>query len=224
MGNSSRHFIREIVTKHNRRIHKKYIEELACLKPLPEHKTTDFSEVRVRVTTSSTISVRDVIYSVYSRLIGMTLKIHIYDDRLECFIGSDFVITLERKRRKHERIHQINYRHVIGSLCRKPQAFRNYIYREEMFPTLAFRETWNRLNLELDSRTACKEYVKILKNAAEGDHESIVNSFLEKQLHQNILPRLEDIQKLFKKELEHPGLMPIAYDLQSYDALLGGAK
>ena len=218
-----RQFIREIVTQHNRRVHKKYIEEMACLRDLPEHKTTDFSEERARVTSSSTICVRSTVYSVPSRLIHMTLKVHIYDDRLECFIGSDPVVTLERKRRKQGREHRIDYRHVIGALCRKPQAFRNYIYREELYPTLAFRATWERLNQELDSRTACREYVKILKEAAQGDRESAVNQFLEDALSKNILPRAIHAQKLFRNHIEgHPNLAAIHQNLADYDALLIG--
>ncbi len=218
-----RQFIREIVTQHNRRVHKKYIEEMACLRDLPEHKTTDFSEERARVTSSSTICVRSTVYSVPSRLIHMTLKVHIYDDRLECFIGSDPVVTLERKRRKQGREHRIDYRHVIGALCRKPQAFRNYIYREELYPTLAFRATWERLNQELDSRTACREYVKILKEAAQGDRESAVNQFLEDALSKNILPRAIHVQKLFRNHIEgHPNLAAIHQNLADYDALLIG--
>jgi hypothetical protein len=218
-----RQFVREVVMQHNRRIHKKYLEELACLKTLPMHKTTDFSEERVRVTSGSTISVREVIYSVPSRLIGMTLKVHIYDDRLECFIGSDFVACLERKRRNKARERQIDYRHVIGALCRKPQAFRNYIYREELFPTLAFRATWERLNRELDSRTACREYVKILKEAAEGDRETTVNQFLEKELHADRLPQAGSVRKLFRKQAtESPTLEPIHQNLGDYNVLLDG--
>ena len=221
-----RQFIREIVAQHNRRVHKKYIEELACLRALPEYKTTDFSEERARVTSSSTICIRSIVYSVPSRLINMTLKVHIYDDRLECFIGSDSVITLERKRRKKDREHRIDYRHVIGALCRKPQAFRNYIYREELFPTLAFRVTWERLNQELDSRTACREYVKILKEAAQGDRESTVNQFLEEALRKNILPRAIHVQKLFRNQTEgHLNLVPIHQNLADYDTLfIGGVQ
>ncbi|MCB1080700.1 MAG: IS21 family transposase [Chlamydiia bacterium] len=217
-------FIQKIVLQHNRRVHKKFTEELAFLRNLPERKTIDFSEERSMVTSSSTIRVRDVVYSVPSRLIGMTLKVHLYDDRLECFIGNDLVTTLERKRRNHKRVHQINYRHVIGALHRKPQAFRNYIYREELFPTLAFRETWERLNQQLDSRKACREYVKILKEAALDDHEKIVNSFLEDQLQKGLLPKSEEVQKLFRKTADCPQLAPIDHDLKSYDVLVGGAS
>jgi len=216
-------FIREIILRYNKKVHKPYLEELAYLKKLPERKTTDFSEDRSHVTSSSTIYVRGIIYSVPSRLIGMTLKVHIYDDRLECYVGNDPVIKLERKRRNQDKARQINYRHVIESLSRKPQAFRNYIYQDDLFPALAFRKTWDRLDQELDSRTACREYVKILKEAADGNQETIVNSFLENRLHQNILPRAVDVQKLFRKEEEPPPITIITQDLQSYNALLGCA-
>lgn len=224
-----RQFIREIVLQHNRRINKKYLEELPFLSALPERKTTDFKEERLKVTTSSTINLYSCIYSVPSQLIGMTLKVHVYDDRLACFVGSDLVVQLERKRRYHGTTHHIDYRHIIGSLVRKPQAFRNYIFKEELFPTLAFRETWERLNRELDSRTACREYIKILKEAAEGDHEALVNSFLETKLQENILPRAIDVQKLFRKDIEAPELATTHDSLKSYDALLnmrlvGGAQ
>ena len=215
-------FIREIVSAHNRRVHKQYLEELAHLKELPERKTIDYSEERVRVTTSSTIRVRDVIYSVPSRLIGMTIKIHLYDDRLQCFIGNDQVANLERKRRNHRRVSQIDYRHIIGALSRKPQAFRNYVYQDKLFPTFAFQETWKQLDRELDSRTACREYVKILKQAAEGENEPIINGFLEKQLQKKILPRAAQVEKLFKKPIITPTITPIHHDLESYEKLIGG--
>ena len=39
--------------------------------------------------------------------------------------------------------HAINYRHVIDSLVRKPGAFENYQYREDMFPTSHFRMAYD---------------------------------------------------------------------------------
>jgi len=182
-----------------------------------------FSSLPQPVISSSTIRVNDVVYSVQSRLIGMILKVHLYDDRLECFIGNELVSTLPRKRRSgSSRVHQINYRHVIGSLVRKPQAFRRYIYREELFPTLAFKETWDRLDRELDSKTACKEYVKILKEASEGTNEAIINDFLETQLLNNILPASLNVQALFRSVKKVPELTPLSNDLDSYDILIGG--
>ncbi len=39
----------------------------------------------------------------------------------------------------------INYRHVIDSLVRKPGAFADYRYREEMFPSSYFRFAYDML-------------------------------------------------------------------------------
>lgn len=217
-----RHFIRNLVTRQNCRIQKEYLEEVAELKDLPERKTTDFTEIRVKVTNSSTILVKDVIYSVPSRLIGMTLKIHLYDSRLECFIGGESVFSLERKRRGRERIYQIDYRHLVGQLLKKPGAFNNYIYKEEMYPTFAFRQTWERLVKELGSRNACREYVAILKEAAYEERESRVNAYLEKRLTQNEFAVASDVRALFRQENDFPTQEIACTNLKSYSQFLGG--
>jgi hypothetical protein len=219
-----RQFIREIVTSHNRRIHKEYMEERAYLRTLPSRKTTDYAEERVSVTNSSTILVKGVVYSVPSRLIGETLKIHLYDDRLECFVGGDQVIVLQRKRRKKNYEKQINYRHLIAALVRKPSALKNYIYKEAFFPTLAFKQTWELLNQQHDLSKACREYVMILKEAAKGQNEEIVNVFLEKRLTMNKVIRSKDVQDLFGSEMDNlPRGDLHCESLDSY-AILGGGQ
>ena len=72
--NEYKAFLRDLIQRQNKRVEKAFLEERAFLKPLPERKTCDYKEERVRVTTSSTIVVKNVIYSVPSRLIGMMLK------------------------------------------------------------------------------------------------------------------------------------------------------
>ena len=219
-----RQFVRELVTCHNRRIHKEYLEELAHLQPLPIRKTTDYAEERAAVTNSSTIFVKGVVYSVPSRLIGEPLKIHLYDDRLECFIGAARVIVLQRKRRKKNYERQINYRHLITALTRKPSALKNYIYKEAFFPTLAFKQTWDLLNQHHDSNKACREYVMILKKAADGKNEEIVNAFLEKRLMENKTIAAKDVQELFGSKIEDlPQGNLHCESLDSY-AILGGGK
>ena len=41
--------------------------------------------------------------------------------------------------------HRVDYRHIIDWLVRKPGAFENYRYREELFPTSRFRMAWDAL-------------------------------------------------------------------------------
>ena len=53
---------------------------------------------RIQITVHSGFTVRRVFYSVPSRLIGRTLRVHLYDDRLELFVGSSPLTTLRRGR------------------------------------------------------------------------------------------------------------------------------
>ena len=69
-----------------------------------------------------------------------------------------------------ERVHgereaNVNYRHVIGSLVRKPGAFARYRFREQLFPTLQFRLSYDALR-EWRGERAEVEYVRILHLAA----------------------------------------------------------
>jgi hypothetical protein len=218
-----RQFIREILMRRNQRIRKAYMEELAYLKDLPERKTTDFTEERVKVTNSSTIQVKSIVYSVPSRLIGMTLKVHLYDDRLELFVGGEWVLNLKRQRRNKKRVYQIDYRHLIDQLIKKPGAFKNYIYKEAMFPTLAFRLTWEKLLETYDNRKACREYLGILKEAAHRDREDCVSHYLEKELARGVVPTRSEVRSLFYKESETlPEIESCCVNLEDYDHLIGG--
>ncbi|MCK5884573.1 MAG: hypothetical protein KAG61_12855, partial [Bacteriovoracaceae bacterium] len=69
----------------------------------------------------------------------------------------------------------INYRHVINSLIRKPGAFENYTYKEELFPTQNFKDVYERLieDKKLDHRSSNLEYLRILKLAADNMEEDV---------------------------------------------------
>ena len=70
----------------------------------------------------------------------------------------------------------INYRHVIDWLVRKPGAFENYRYREDLFPTSRFRMAYDALRETAPSRAA-REYLQILELAAR-ENESLVDDAL----------------------------------------------
>ena len=93
-----RRFIDEVVGRRNASNRKRIEIERAALKPLPERRTTDYEEARVLVTSSGGFILRRVFYSVPSRLIGHRLHVHLYDDRLDCFLGSTQLLTLRRGR------------------------------------------------------------------------------------------------------------------------------
>jgi hypothetical protein len=89
-----RRFVDEAVGRRNARNRKRIEIERPALKRLPELRTTDYEEARVLVTSSGGFMLRRVFYSVPSRLIGHRLNVRLYDDRLECFLGSTKLLTL----------------------------------------------------------------------------------------------------------------------------------
>ena len=190
-------FVNDVTARHNKSILHLLEEERKYLKPLPNTKTRDFDVEFVRVASSSIITVRQVRYSVPSRLIGMQLKVHVFDDRIECFLGTAHVAALKRLRwNRGSRPRSIDYRHLIESLSRKPQAFRHYIFRDELYPTDIFRKAWEILDKKLDERSACRAYVILLKLASVNGEECI-SKLISKLIDEGKIPHPNEFKTLF---------------------------
>ena len=131
-----RRFVDEIVGRRNAKNAKRIDQERLALRPLPVRRTADYEETLVSVTSAGGFTLRKVFYSMPSRLIGHRLRVRLYDDRLECFLGSTQLLTLRRGRAetsgKHG--HVVDYRHLIHALRRKPMALLNLVYRDQLFP------------------------------------------------------------------------------------------
>ena len=124
-----RRFIDEVVGRRNARNRKRIEIERAALKPLPDRRTADYEEARVLVTSSGGFILRRVFYSVPSRLIGHRLNVHLYDDRLDCFLGSTHLLTLRRGRPpqgsgKHG--HVVDYHHSCSRAALMPAPSRRW--------------------------------------------------------------------------------------------------
>ena len=157
-------FVQRAVDKLNRQFASKITQERQQLQPLPTHRYSDYLSLTVKVTRSATIAVRQVLYSVPSRLIGKALHIHLYHDRLQGFLGSTLVVEHPRLyvKRGEPRRQQINAGHIIHSLAHKPQAFRYLTYRDELFPSESYRQLWVVANQYFDAPMACKWMVRLL--------------------------------------------------------------
>jgi hypothetical protein len=159
-----RDWIADLVGRRNARRDKLVGIERARLQALPPRRTTDHDEASVVVTSSSGFALRKVFYTVPSRLIGYRLKLRIYDDRLECFLGQSRVLTLPRGRAPGDgrRTQVVDYRHIIHSLRCKPMALLNLVYRDALFPRPAYRAAWKRLFAGGDARRACRTMAGLL--------------------------------------------------------------
>lgn len=218
-----RHWTAELAGRRNARRHKMVELERAHLRSLPPRRTTDYDEATVVVTSSSGFVLRKVFYTVPSRLIGYRLRIRLYDDRLECFLGQSPVVTLRRGRSWGEgrHGHVIDYRHVIHSLRRKPMALMNLVYREALFPRPAYRLAWERLLAAGDARAACRTMVGLLALAHERNCEAELATILAAELDQGDLPSLVDLRARFAPSASAaPVISVILPSIASYDVLL----
>ena len=202
----------------NRLRQTKLQDELAVMTPLCVSRLAEYRERDVRVSSWSTVRVGYNAYSVPSRLRGERLKARVYDDRIEMHYGGEPQLTVERLHGRNG--HRINYRHMIGSLLKKPGAFARYRYREELFPTLVFRRAYDALGASLTSWKADVEYLRILHLAAT-TMESDVEKALAVMLDGSVLPLAELVTaRVAPPEMQVPALVPLVVDLEAYDALL----
>ncbi|AIK95709.1 IS21 family transposase [Candidatus Odyssella acanthamoebae] len=202
-------FLQSVVNRHNRYHQKQIDEEKTRLKPLPHYRTIDYEETTARVTTSSTIFVKNVVYSVPSRLIGQRLRIHLYLDHLVCYLGSELTLELPRLQTiSGKRQYCINYRHLINSLSCKPQAFRYSMLRDEVLPSPVYRQIWQLLDHLCVSRQACKLMVGILKLAADYKCEEDLGHQVLSLLQKGQVPHLGALQNRYGK-ITKP--LPIPY-------------
>jgi hypothetical protein len=86
------------VARRNRRREAAVRIETAALRPLPARRTTDFTEVVARVTRTGGFLVHSVFYSAPSRLIGQRLRVHVYDDGIEAWLGGTHLVSHPRRR------------------------------------------------------------------------------------------------------------------------------
>lgn len=170
------HFVIGVVDRtHNEQLSPtRMAAERAALRPLPAARVPGYSTYTVAVRSWSTVRVGKRSYSVPSRLIGHKVEVRVHADVVEVRYRNKLVETMPRLR--GDSAVRIDYRHVIWSLVTKPGAFARYRYREELFPSLVFRRTYDALRASRGERAEV-EYVRILHLAA-----STMESTVEKAL------------------------------------------
>ena len=216
-------FVREVVErKRNAPTAGRLAEERAHLRPLPSTPVPNYTTFTSLVRRWSTIRVGGRTYSVPSRLLGHTVEARQHPTTVEVFYRGHLTETMPRIRGEAE--HRIDYRHIIGSLVRKPGAFARYRYREELFPSLTFRQAYDALGVTHGER-ADVEYVRLLHLAAttsERQVEATVRALLEEDRPFDYA----SVRGLVTPTIPHVPAVHIPMpDLAQYDALLvGGAR
>lgn len=214
-------FLDKLFGQRNANRRDKLAEEVAVLRKLPLKSMDGFKKLRCRVGQGSTISVEQNVYSVSSRLIGEQVEVRLYAEHLEVWYAQRKVECIERLRGRKG--HRVNYRHVIDWLARKPGAFANYRYRDDLFPTSRFRMALDMLEMQRPER-GHKEYLKILQLAAM-ENETLVDDALRALIDTGQAIDFEMVEAMVQEASAIPQPTDVYIDdidLERYDAMLAG--
>jgi hypothetical protein len=212
-------FVDGVARKGNAARSKRVAEDLAAMRELDVAKLPEYVEEEVKVSEWSTVRVRHNAYSVPSRLIGEWVRVHVFEDRIEVRFADEIQLACERLRGRNG--HRIDYRHVIWSLVRKPGGFARYVYREEMFPSLAFREAYDAIQAARPGTKGDLEYLRILHLAASTMESDVVTALALLKMGDKPITA-DAVRELVATQtrVEVPPLAPSPIDLAEYDALL----
>ena len=218
-----RRFVDEIVGRRNANSRKRIELERPMLNALPKRRTADYEEKIVTVTSSGGFILRRVFYTAPSRLIGHRLRVHLYDVRLECFLGATAMMTLRRGRPVSESKggHVVDYHHVIHALRKKPMALNNLVYRDQLFPRPAYARAFEALHQSVGDKRACKLTVELLALAHDRGCEAELAGLIDEELDAGRLPDLAILREQFGP---NPASVPVIkvelVALSSYDELV----
>lgn len=216
-------FLAEIVRRLNARCARAWELERARLRPLPARRTVDFEEIDARVSKFGVFSAKSALYSVPSRLAGHRLKVRLYSAHLEAWLGGVKVFECERLYGSAGNRHpkRIDWRHMLGSLKRKPGAFARWVLRDAMFPRSEYAQAWQRLRERIEERAACRLMVGLLDLA---DRANVVNelALVLAELHErDALPNIEELRERFApRPTCLPGVQVVLPAAAVYDELL----
>ena len=201
-------FLEERVAARNAGRRKRLDEELPRLGRLPERRRESYKRLSLRVDRGSLIHADRNTYSVPSRLIGERVEVRLYVEHVEVWYAQREVERFPRLRGRRK--HAINYRHIIDWLVRKPGAFENYVYREELFPTSRFRMAYDALR-EAQPQRGHKEYLGILYLAAR-QSEAAVDEALRTLLASDRPVTREAVEELVQRAEEVPAVTDVTVE------------
>jgi len=217
-------FLHKLFAQLNAGRRERLAEEMQVLRRLPQGRLEACKRLRVRVSSGSTIPVGRNVYSVNSRLIGEQVEARLYAEHLEVWYAQRCLESLPRLRGRGK--HRIQYRHVIDWLVRKPGAFENYRYREDLFPTSRFRMAYDALKRRYAPARASKEYLRILHQAAR-ESETAVDDALRLLIERQEPLTAEAVNSIVQSGQQAADPMQVSIpqiDLAAYDVMLAAGR
>lgn len=209
-------FIEKIVEKRNIQRKVRVLEERLEFIELPNGKWYSAIKLPVKVHPDSTIRVEGATYSMPSRTIGSTLSAYVYPDKIELMFGSIDIATIGRIAKGEAKI---DFKHIIHSLKKKPGAFENYKYKEQMYPNLLFRKAYDMLRSNYTNDTANKYYIDLLYLAKMYSVEEVTTA-IAALIRKKVVPKSELITPHLIQVITVPEVTINQPNLEEYNELL----
>lgn len=212
-----RQWLEAALRERNRRREDKLARERAALASLPPCRLDEFEEVPCQVNKYSLVRVGKGSYSVPAKHRTRPLRARLYESRIELWHENECVAAFERS--AHAGGAQVDWRHLIEELCRKPGAFERYRYRESFYPSARWREVNDRLRERFSTARADSDYLQILRLSLEHGMDRL------EELLGRLLESGEVSLDAVRRELGEQSQWrdegaAIEPDLQAYDRLL----
>ena len=216
-------FVEAVMTQRNRNRQPRLQDELAVMRRVTQPALASYRERRLKVSAGSLVLIQTNLYSVPTSLIGQTVTVRQYEWHLEVYYQQQLIQSMPRLLGRSQQ--NINYRHLVESLLRKPGGFRHYRYQPALFPQPVFRQCWEQLTLWYGEHKADLSYLRILRLAAQ-EGESEVTAALALLLEQQVRFDEADVAPLVQphQAATPPALAACPVDLRRYDALLQGGQ
>jgi hypothetical protein len=216
-------FLGQALNQANARRAQAVAQELAVMQALPPTRLSEYEEVYCPVSKYSTIRVKKVGYSVPARLIGQEVKVEVAENQLKIYCGRELQLTVPRERGGRGMV--LDYRHVIEHLLRKPGAFEQYRYREELFLSPLFRQAYDQLVAKHGQRRGTVEYLRLLKLTSETEISDVEMMLVEYTCPPYPAWSVEELRQLLLPRQSPPvPLAELQPECQSYDALLSSSQ
>ena len=168
--------------------------ELAALVPLPAYRTrTTASQPRHGDALGHDLGAQRPLHRALAP-VGCRLKVHVYDDRLVCYLGTTPVLTVARRHFKRDgpRVRVVDYRHLIGSAGQEAAGLPPLGVPRRAVPAPGLpARLGGGSTTALEPRKACRVYVGLLHLAAMHGCEAALADHLAAVLDAGGSPDLE---------------------------------
>lgn len=140
-----------------------------------------------------------------------------HETRLDVYLGGMHQVSMDRVRGRGA--FNVNWRHMVGWMVRKPGAFRRFLYLDALFPTATFRKAWEALDASLSTWSADMNYLQVLKLARD-EGQAQVEPEVQALLDAGALPRFDAVKERMKRETPRaPAMAALEVNVGEYDEL-----